>query len=103
MVISYVFLIYARSIKRVCGLSRETVVGLAANVESRLIRHAEYTAENMPPGHPRSSSTDDVERLMALLNEVFGPVFDLKEFYDECPKILNEFERRIDPDLPFFY
>ena len=29
--------------------------------------------------------------------------FDLKQFYDECPKILNEFKKRIDPDLPFFY
>ena len=74
-----------------------------ANVKSHLICHAEYTAKNMPPAHPRSSSTDDVEGLMALLHEVFGPVFDLKQFYDECPKILNEFRKQIDSDLPFFY
>ena len=39
----------------------------------------------------------------ARLHEVFGPVFDLKQFYDECPKILNKFKKQIDPDLPFFY
>ena len=72
--ISNLSLNYARPIKGVCRLSRETVVGLVANVESRLIRHAEYTARNMPPEHPRSSSTGDVEGLMALLHEVCGPI-----------------------------
>jgi hypothetical protein len=74
-----------------------------ANVESRIIRQKEYLERGLPPEHPRSSSTDDVEGLMSLLHEVFGPVFDMKQFYDECPKILNEFKKRIDPDLPFFY
>ena len=79
------------------------MIGLVASVESHLICHAEYAAKGLPLEHPKSSSTDDVEGLMALLHEVFGPVFDLKQFYDECPKIRNEFKKRIDPDLPFFY
>ena len=69
------------------------------NVESRIICQKEY----LERGLPRSSSTDDVEGLMALLHEVFGPVFDMKQLYDECPKILDEFKKRIDPDLPFYY
>jgi len=32
-----------------------------------------------------------------------GSNFDLKEFFDEFPKVMSEFEKRIDPDLPFFY
>ena len=87
----------------ICGLSRETVVGLVANLESRLIRQTEYVGRKIAPEHPRSSSTDDVEGFFSLLHEMFGPVFDLKQFYDECPKILQEFKKRIDVDLPFFY
>ena len=55
---------------------------------------------------PRASTIvvdDDVEGFFSLLHEMFGPVFDLKQFYDECPKILQEFKKRIDVDLPFFY
>ena len=54
----------------------------------------------MPPEHPRSSSTDGVEGILALLHEVFGPVFDLKQFYDECPEILSKFKFK---NLHFFY
>lgn len=63
----------------------------------------EYAQRVLPPEHPRASSTDDVEGFFALLHELLGPVFDLKQFFDELPKILNEFRKRIDPDLPFFY
>ena len=38
-----------------------------------------------------------------MLHEIIGNTFDLKTFYDEYPKILQEFEKRIDPDLPFYY
>ena len=96
------FLFICRPIKMICGLSRETVVGLVANLESRLIRQTEYVGRKIPPEHPRSSSTNDVEGFFSLLHEMFGPVFDLKQFYDECPKILQEFKKRIDVDPPVF-
>ena len=34
---------------------------------------------------------------------MIGVVFDTKEFYDEFPKIMNEFSKKSDPDLPFYY
>ena len=34
---------------------------------------------------------------------MLGPVFDLKQFYDELQKLLNEYSERIDSELPFFY
>ena len=34
---------------------------------------------------------------------MFGLVFDLKQFYEESTKILNEFTKRIDPNLAFYY
>lgn len=94
---------YSRSLKGICGLTREVIVGLVANLEGIEIRRMEYIQRELPPEHPRASSTDDVEGLFALLHEMLGPVFDLKQFFEELPKILNEFRKRIDPDLPFFY
>ena len=55
------------------------------------------------PEHPRASSSDDVEGFVALLHEVLGLAFDLKQFYSESTKILNEFRKRIDPNLAFYY
>ena len=86
-----------------CGLTREIIVGLLANIETREQRREDYKQRDLPPEHPRASSTDDVEGIIALLHEMIGLIFDLKEFYDGFPKIMNEFSKRNDPDLPFYY
>ena len=49
------------------------------------------------------SATDDFEGLIALTHEMLGNIFDIKQFLDAQPKILNEFKKRIDPDLGFFH
>lgn len=36
------------------------------------------------------------------MHKMVGEAFDVKQFTDEQPKILNEFNKRIDPDLSFF-
>ncbi len=95
--------VYFRPIKGICGLTREVVVAIVANIESRELRRCEYERRNLMPEHPRASSSDDVEGLFSLLHGMLGPVFDLKRFYDECRKIMNEFSKRINPVLPFFY
>lgn len=89
--------------KGICGLTREVIVGLVANLESRELRRIEYIQRNIKPEHPRSSSTDDVESFISLLHEILGLNFDLKQVFSELPKILNEFRKRIDKDLPFYY
>ena len=53
--------------------------------------------------HPRASSTDDVEGFIAHLHDQLGDVFDHKQFLEQEPKFLNEFNKKIDPDLPFYY
>ena len=45
----------------------------------------------------------DVEGIIATMHEMVGEAFDVKQFTDEQPKILNEFNKRINPDLSFFY
>lgn len=72
-------------------------------MESRELRRKEYVARGLGPEHPRASSSDDVEGFVSLLHEVLGMAFDLKQFYSESTKILNEFKKRIDPNLAFFY
>lgn len=84
-------------------MTREVIVGLTANLESRGLRRVEYVDRGLPQEHPRASSTDDVQGIFSLLHELLGPIFDMKQFYDELPKILNEFTKKIDPELPFFY
>ena len=92
-------LIIFRPIKGICGLSQEAVIGLVANLESRELRRVEYQEKGLPPEHPRASATDDVEGIIALMHEMLGDIFDVKQFLEAQPKILNEFKKRIDPEF----
>ena len=83
------------------GLTRETVVDLIANLTSFELRRAEYVSRDLPPEHPRSGTNDDVECFISVLHEMLGDIFDLKEFYD--PKIMTEFDKRIDRDIRSYY
>ena len=87
----------------VSRLTRETVVGLIANLTSLELRRAEYVSHDLPPEHPRSGTSDDVECFISVLHEMLGDIFDLKEFYDSYPKIMTEFDKRIDRDIRFYY
>lgn len=78
-------------------------MGLITNIESQELRRQEYKDRQLPPEHPRASSSDDVEGLVSTLHDLLGPVFDHKTFVDQMPKIQNEFKKRMDPDLPFYY
>ena len=89
--------------KGICGFTREIIVGVVANLESRQLRREEYLVRQLSPEHPRASATDDVEGMFSLLHEILGNIFDLKQFHDAQAKILNEFSKRIDPDLKFYY
>ena len=96
--------VYRRiSTHRVRGLTRETVVGLIANLCSLELRRSEYVTCGLPPEHPRSGISDDVECFILVLHEMLGDIFDLKEFYDTYPKILVEYEKRISRDIRFYY
>ena len=61
------------------GFSRETIVALAANIESREWRRGYLIEKNLPPEHPRASTTDDVECLFSVLRDSVGKDFTLKE------------------------
>ncbi len=92
-----------RPLKGICGFTREILVGLVANIESRELRRRENLAQNFPLEHPRASATDDIEGLFSLLHDMLGDIFDLKQFHDAQAKILNEFNKRINPELKYYY
>lgn len=68
------------------GFSRETLIALIANIESREWRREYITKHSLPPEHPRASTTDDVECFFSLLRDSVGKGFTLKEV-----KYLNQF------------
>lgn len=79
--------IMSRPIKGICGFTQETIVGLVANLESRVTKCQERA---LSPEHPRASATDDVEGIIDLKHEKLGDIFDVKQFLDAQPKILSE-------------
>ena len=84
------FFVSIRPVKGICGLTREVVIGLVANLESRSLRRVENVQRGLQPD-------------ISLLKEMLGPIFDIKQFNSQQLKILNEFRKRIDGDLGFFY
>jgi len=94
---------FYRPIKGIQGFTREVVVALIANIETQEHRRQDGVRRALPPEHPRASSTDDVEGFFSILHGMLGQSFDLKTFFDQYPKIVNEFYKRIDPSTPFYY
>ncbi|XP_065892094.1 uncharacterized protein [Dysidea avara] len=55
------FLEVNRKVNNIRGFSRETLIALVANIESREWRRNFNIINGIPPEHPRASTTDDVE------------------------------------------
>ncbi|XP_065893229.1 uncharacterized protein [Dysidea avara] len=68
-----------RSINNIQGISRETLVALIANIESKEWRCKFCSRNNLPSEHPHASSTDDVECFFSVLRDSVGKDFTLKE------------------------
>ena len=68
-----------------------------------ILHICEYVPTKLPPEHPRASATDDVEGMFSLLHNMLDDIFNLKQFHDVQAKILNEFKKRINPDIKFYY
>lgn len=68
-----------RPIDRVRGFTRETLIGLVADIETRLWRHSFNEANAIPAEHPRASTTDDVECFFSVLRDCVGKDFTLKQ------------------------
>ena len=86
---SIIFFLFRR-INNIRGFSRETLVALVANLESREWRRKFNIAHGLAPEHPRASTTDDVECFFSLLRDSVG-----KRFYTQrsmCLQFANVFQ-----------
>lgn len=85
------------------GFTRETLIALTTTIESREWMRRKNVSLYLPPEHPRSSTTDDVECFFSLLRSMIGNHFTVKDVQITWRKLCIEFTKRLDKDLPFFY
>ena len=52
---------------------------------------------------PKASTTDDVQCLFSIMRDMVGSHFTLQSVKYNWRKVCNEFYKRLDPALPFFY
>ena len=95
--------IFNRPIHGVCGFSQETLHALLANIEGRKWRQDYNSQHNIPPEHPRSSTTDDVECFFSTMRDIVGKDFTLKQVQHGWRKASIEMSKRLDPQLPYYY
>ena len=70
---------YHRPVDRVLGLTREILMALTTNIESREWRRQFNLSSNLPPETSRACQTDDVECFFSVLRDVVGKHFTLKQ------------------------
>ena len=87
----------------VLGFTRETVIALTTNIESREWKRREYANLGHVQEHPRASSTDDVECLFSIMRDLAGKHFTVRTASYNWRKVCLEFSKRLDPDLGFYY
>lgn len=68
-----------------------------------MFRRREVAQNSLEPEHPRASNTDDVECFFSVLRDHVGLNFTLKQTQFAWRKVCLEFEKRMDPDLPYYY
>ena len=94
---------FQRDVKRICGFTRETLIAVTTNIESREWRRRDNFDAGLPPEHPRASTSDDCECFFSVMRDNIGKNFTLKEVKFNFRKVCLEFWKRIDPNLPYFY
>ena len=92
-----------RNISDVLGFSWETLIAVTTNIEDREHLRRQRINSSCQLEHPRASSTDDVECLFSMMRDTIGQNFTTNEVKFGMRKIISQFSKRIDPNLPFYY
>ena len=79
------------------------MTALLANIESQEFQRRQAAETHHAPEHTRASSSDDVECFFSILHNQLGQHYDINTIEQRWRPICNEFLKRIDPDLPFYY
>ena len=94
-------LIFYRPISNVLAFSRETFLTVITNIEGR--EWSRRVNVMSVPEHPRASTSDDVECFFSTMRDAIGANFTTKQVKLGFRKVTLEMEKRLDPDLPFYY
>ena len=78
-------------------------MAVITNIEGREWRRRHATGRGNQPEHPRASTSDDVECLFSMMRDAIGLNFTAKQVKLGMRKVLVEFSKRLDPDLPYHY
>ena len=78
-VTSHTILLF-RDINDIKGFTREILIALVADIESREWR-SQLNRLGIPAPHPRSCTTDDVECFFSIMRDSVGKDFTLKQVY----------------------
>lgn len=68
-----------RDVSRVQGFTKEVLVALIADIETRNWRDSFNAEHGIPPEHPRSSTTDDIQCFFSILRDMVGKSFTTKQ------------------------
>lgn len=68
-----------RDISTVRGLTRETLIALTTNIESREQKRCSNVSRGLMQEHPRASTTDDVECFFSVIRDAVGKHFTYKD------------------------
>ena len=98
----YIFIpILCRNISNVRGLTRELLIALTTNIESREQKCCSNVSQGLTQEHPRASTTDDTECFFNVIRDVVGKHFTYKDVQFAWRKGCIEFGKRLNPELPF--
>lgn len=77
----YYIILYCnfRGVTGIKGFTREILIALAADIESREWRSQHNHRLGIPAPHPRSCTTDDVECFFSIMRDSIGKDFTLKQ------------------------
>lgn len=92
-----------RDISTVRGLTRETLIALTTNIESREQKRCSNVSRGLMQEHPRASTTDDVECFFSVIRDAVGKHFTYKDVQFVWRKACIEFSKRLNHDLLFYY
>ena len=76
-----------RDVSHVQGLTREILIALCADIESRQYRYDLMQNTDKPP-QPRSMTTDDIECFFSVLKDSIGKNFTVKQVLFVCTYIM---------------
>ena len=70
-------------------LTRECLVAITADIETRNYRQEFNSSRGIPPENPRSSTTDDIECFFSVLRDMVGKDFTLNRLYAKLNDVIR--------------